>query len=202
MADATKDKVPDGIDPKLDNKDQQQNNDKPKLYEESVVKEIIAERDKAKERLRKIESDQTANSKKSEEDQLKAKGDYEKLVELKNVETLKAIKAAQGHVAKAHMISLAVKNGMIDPDAVSMFTAELKFNEQFEIENITEIEKQFEDFKTKKPYLFKTEKKPVLPTDNKPFKKPDTNQFEGLTRNQMLEAAGQKMSEDYFGKSK
>src|SRR5689334_22856853 len=111
MADANKEVVPDGTEHKSDDKTQQQIN-QPKTYEESYVKELIAERDRAKEKLRKVAEQTDADAKKREEETLKAKNDYEGLVKLHQAEHEKAINSAKSLIVNNFLAKLAVKHGL------------------------------------------------------------------------------------------
>lgn len=198
-----KEKVPDGTDPKLENKDQQQNNDKPKLYEESVVKEIIAERDKAKERLRKIETDQTKLEEERRSKELKDKNDYETLMAESKLKTEKQHQLLKNKVAEMELHKLGVEHKLAKPEYLSIFKSTVDVDDEFQVKNLDSVKKDFEQFKKDNPNLFLAEDKKLVPkTDSKPFKKPDSNQFEGISREQMLEAAGQKISEEYFQRHK
>lgn len=153
-----------------DDKSQLQNNDKPKLYEESVVKEIIAERDKVKEKLRKLESQSAEQAKQREEETLKAKNDFEGLTKLHQAEYERAINSAKSLIVNNYLTSMAVKNGINEPADVALFNFDLELDDDYSVTNGEAVEKAFQDFKKAKPYLFKTEdnKKPVPRTHNSP----------------------------------
>lgn len=147
---------------------------KPKLYEEAVVKDLIAERDKAKEKLRKLSEASETESKKREEELLKSKNDYEGLVKLHTAEHEKAINSAKSRVINSYLKELGLKHQMNELSDISLFNGEIEIDDDYDISNEKDIEKAFEEFKKSKPYLFKaTDGKPVPKTDNSPNKKID-----------------------------
>jgi hypothetical protein len=163
--------VVDATEKKPDGGTQQQNN-QPKMFEESYVKELIGERDKVKEKLRKIEADAEAATKKAQEAQLKAANDFEGLTKLHQTEHEKAMLAARSLIVNNFMTSLAVKHGLQDPADIALFNAEIELDDDYQVTNAKDVEKAFEDWKKSKSYLFKVEDKRFVPkTDNYPYRK-------------------------------
>lgn len=201
MADANQvTPVPEGTGKAEDSANQHQGNDKAKLYEESVVKEIIAQRDTLKERIRKIEADTQVEAKKREEDSLKAKNDYDGLVKLHLSEHEKAINAAKSLIINNYLTTMATKHGLNDPADIALFTPQLELDTEFSVKNGAEVEKAFEDFKKKKPYLFKSDSKTVPGTDNRQISKPDADSTIPQSRAQAIDEIGKSMLEGYRGR--
>jgi hypothetical protein len=167
-------------------------NDTPKMYEESYVKEIIAARDEAKRKLRTIEDEKAQVSKQLEDEQLKAKGDYEALAAKLKTERETEHQELISIIKSTYLESLGQSQGIIKTEYMNLFNSDIKFS-GLEISNDEEVKKAFETWKKENPHLFK-EQKQIPKTDSKPFKKPDT--VPELTREQRLVyAVQQRMAE-------
>lgn len=173
------------------------------MYEESYVKELIAERDKAKEKARKLEQ-QTENEKKSkEEESLKAKGDYETLTKKVEEDRITAQNKAQAQIQKERLSTLAAKHGMVNPDDVALFTGAIVFDPEYNITNTDEVEKAFEEFKKAKPYLFKSLEKVNVPrVDNTPIKKVGEEFLSTMSKSDLMNQVGEEMLNTYRGNRK
>jgi hypothetical protein len=194
MADAKT--VADATDQKLENKDQLQK-DNPKLYEESVVKEIISQRDSLKNKLREIEAKAETDAQTRQAEELKKKGDYETLTNSLKEQTDKQSSILKTKVVDLELAKLATKHNLIKSEYLSIFDRSLvKIDAEYNLENADELEKSFEKFKVDNPTLFKTEDKKSVPkTDNLPFRKyvqenKDTSKLKTTSLAEILAARG------------
>jgi hypothetical protein len=147
-------------------------------------------------KLKKFEDDKAQADRTREEALLKSKNDFEGLAKLHQTEHEKAINAAKGLIVTNFMTLLAVKHGLQDPADIALFNAEVELDDNYSVTNAKDVEKQFEDFKKKKSYLFSTEKKPVPKTDNLPIHQQDGS-TDNLSKEAKLQMGTQAVIDSY-----
>lgn len=132
----------------------------------SRFKEVLDRAKKAEETLSELQRKQEETTRLAEEEKAKASGDYSKLVESYKTKESRL----KDKIVQSVLIGLGAKHGLNDPADVRLFDAELEVDaDTYEIKNLSEVEKAFEDWKKNKSYLFKSaDTKPVPKTDNQP----------------------------------
>ena len=152
----------------------QKQTDEPKLYEESVVKDIISQRDTLKERIRTIESKIETETLAREKEELEKKGDYESLQQKLLDKEIKMKSAIKNKAAEFELGKLGAKHQILKTEYLDIFNADLDVDEDsLTVKNAEDVEKAFLKFKEDNPTLFASEdkSKPVPKADNFPFLK-------------------------------
>lgn len=146
-----------------------------KTYSEDAFKEVVAQRDEIKRKLRALEEDKERIIKDKEAEELKRKGDYESLMQKVNAEREQEKNALKNLITQSYLTALGADYGIAKPEYTKLLDVSVELD-GLEIANADAVKKAFEGFKKDNPSLFTAkENKPVPKTDGV-TKKPDNNQ--------------------------
>ena len=149
----------------------QDNNAAGRTYSEEHVKQLIKERDEAKKKLREVEKSQEDEKNRIEQEKATASGYYTKLTETMQKKEQKW----KDRIGQIILASVAAEYHLMDMDDVKLMNIPVDVDEDFEIKNLDDIKRGFDEFKMKKPYKFKNSDGTLVPqTDNAPFTQPTT----------------------------
>ena len=144
--------------------------DEEKIYSAEHVKGLIAERDKAKSKLRSIEEAQEKTNREKEETDLKAKGDYETLAKNLQAQSVAQLTNLKKKTAQLELVKLGTEHGISKSQYLSVFDGNIEVGDDLQISNSDELKKSFTKFKDENKNLF-TEGKVPQTDNNSPIKK-------------------------------